>query len=71
MLRASCRWLGTCVPDRYVHFRQELCKRKGDGHLEVGTLRRLRQFLMCGCGHESERLLETGTGGIWHDGLAF
>jgi hypothetical protein len=24
-----------------------------EGHLEVGTLRRLRQFLMCGCGHES------------------
>jgi hypothetical protein len=25
-------------------------------HLEVGTLRRLRQFLMCGCGHESRLL---------------
>jgi hypothetical protein len=24
-----------------------------ESHLKVGTLRRLRQFLMCGCGHES------------------
>jgi hypothetical protein len=51
MPRGSCR-----VPKGYVHSRQELCK--SDVHLEVCALRRLRQLLVCGCGHESGILLE-------------
>ena len=44
-----------------------------EGHLEVGTLRRLRQFLMCGCGHESgllsarKRLYATGVASVPSD----
>jgi hypothetical protein len=51
MSRGSCR-----APKGYVYSRQELCK--SDVHLEVCALRRLRQFLMCGCGHESGISLE-------------